>query len=142
MVKGKDFTGITISFQCHDGNGNYVICRRNENCRDEHGCWDFGGGGLKFNETLIEGVKREVMEEYGVEPLEIEFLGFDEVHREDSGVPTHWISFRYRVLVEKEKVVNNEPHKHSDLQWVTIDTLPSPLHSQIEKFIKKYRDRL
>ena len=142
MIKGIDFTGVTISFHCHDGYGNYVMCRRTELCRDEHGCWDFGGGGLKFNESLIEGVNREVQEEYGVEPIEIEFLGFDEVHREHEGKKTHWISFRYKVLVDREKVVNNELDKHSDLRWVTLDNLPTPLHSQLGRFIKKYQEKL
>ncbi len=142
MIKGTDFTGVTISFQCHDGQGNYVICRRSEQCRDEHGCWDFGGGGLKFNEALIEGVKREVREEYGVDSLNIEFLGFDEIHREHESKKTHWISFRYKVLVEREKVVNNEPDKHSDLQWVTLNNLPNPLHSQLGKLLIKYQDKL
>ena len=45
-------------FRCHDGKGNYVMHRRNVNCRDEHGCWDFGGGGLKFGETIADGLSR------------------------------------------------------------------------------------
>ena len=139
MIKGIDYTGVTISFFCHDGKGNFVIHRRNKNCRDEHGCWDFGGGGLKFNEKLIDGVRREIEEEYGTKPLEIEIMGVDEVFRIYEGKDTHWIAFRYKVLVDREKVVNNEPEKHSELQWVTLDSLPLPLHSQVASCIEKYK---
>lgn len=142
MVKGVDYTGITIGFFCHDGEGNYLIHKRSDNCRDEHGCWDFGGGGLKFNESLIEGLQREVKEEYGVEPEDIEFLGHDELHREHDGKKTHWIQFKYKAKVNRELVVNNEPHKHTEVTWVTIDSLPEPLHSQIPIQLKKYKDRL
>ncbi len=142
MIKGIDYTGITISFHCHDGNGSYVMHKRSHLCRDEHDRWDFGGGGLKFNESLEDGVKREVQEEYGTLPLEVEFLGFDEIHREHEGKKTHWISFRYRVLVDREKVVNNEPDKHTDMQWFKLNNLPTPLHSQLDKFLTKYRESL
>lgn len=112
--------------------------KRNKKCRDEWGCWDFGGGGLKFNEKLIDGVNREVEEEYGTKPLAIEYMGADEVFRTHEGKSTHWISFRYKVLLDREKVINNEPDKHEELQWVTLDTLPSPLHSQVAQEMNKY----
>jgi ADP-ribose pyrophosphatase YjhB (NUDIX family) len=142
MIKGIDFTGITVSFYCHDGQGNYVFHKRSDTCRDEHGRWDCGGGGLKFGERLIDAVHREVEEEYGTNPKEVEFLGTDEIHREHDGKPTHWISFRYRVLVDREKVINNEPDKHSDLGWFTLDTVPTPRHSQLDGELEKYKEFL
>ena len=142
MIKGIDYTGITISFYCHDGEGNYVLHKRSDTCRDEHGRWDCGGGGLKFNETLLDGVKREVEEEYGTASLEIESLGQDEVFREHEGNPTHWLSFRYRVLLDRNNVVNNEPEKHSELGWFPIDNFPSPLHSQMGSVIERYKEFL
>lgn len=142
MTKGIDFTGITVAFYCHDGKGNYLMHKRSDKCRDEHGCWDCGGGGLKFNEKLLDAVKRELMEELATEPLEIEFLGYDEVFRTHEGKPTHWLAFRYRVLVDPDRVTNNEPQKHSELGWFRLDALPHPLHSQIPKELEKYRSRL
>ena len=64
MKKGIDFTGIAVSFSCHDGKGNYLFHKRGVGCRDEQGRWDCGGGGLKFNERLIDALYREVEEEY------------------------------------------------------------------------------
>lgn len=142
MIKGIDYTGICITFYCHDGEGNYLFHKRSEKCRDEHGCWDCGGGGLKVGERLLDGVKREVAEEFATQPREIEFLGFDEVFREHEGEHTHWLAFRYKVLINKEEVKNNEPEKHSELGWFTISNPPSPLHSQIPKELEEYKDKL
>ena len=142
MIKGIDYTGITITFYCHDGNGNYLFHKRSDKCRDEHGRWDCGGGGLKFNEKLLDGVTREVGEEFGTTPLDIEFLGCDEVFREHEGKSTHWLAFRYRVLLDRDKVVNNEPDKHEELGWFTVNNLPEPLHSQIPTELEIYKDKL
>lgn len=142
MIKGVDYTGVTVSFFCHDGKGNYVMHKRSVNCRDEHGRWDFGGGGLKFNECLLDAVRREVKEEFGTEPLLIESIGNSEIFRIHEDTPTHWIAFRYRVLLDHDKVINNEPDKHDEMMWVTLDNLPSPLHSQLPIELEKYRDAL
>lgn len=142
MKKGVDYPGITVCFYCHDGEGNYVLHKRSEQCRDEHNRWDFGGGGLQAHESLESALYRDVQEEYGVVPESHSFLGFDEVFREHDGVPTHWISFRYLVKVDRTKVVNSEPEKHSELGWYRIDALPQPLHSMLPKEIEKYRHQL
>jgi len=52
MKKGQDYTGVTIVFACHDGKNNFLFSKRSENCRDEHGCWCPGGGGLEFCDTV------------------------------------------------------------------------------------------
>lgn len=48
MKKGEDYTGVSIVYLCHDGKGRYLLAKRSVNCRDEHGVWDCGGGGLEF----------------------------------------------------------------------------------------------
>jgi 8-oxo-dGTP pyrophosphatase MutT (NUDIX family) len=71
MQKGIDHIGITTVFACHDGEGNYLFSKRSTNCRDEHGTWDPGGGGLDFGDMLEDNVRKEVMEEYCATVLEI-----------------------------------------------------------------------
>ena len=116
--------------------------KRNNNCRDEHGCWDFGGGGVKFNESLEDALHREVKEEYNADVLEVEFLGYCELFREHEGQPTHWLSFQYLVRVNPDQVVNNEPEKHDEIDWFTLDTLPTPLHSMIPDQLEMLKEKV
>ena len=142
LQKGIDCIGIAVVFFCHDGKGNYLLNKRSEQCRDEHGCWDPGGGGLEFGDDVIQTLKREIAEEYCTEVLEHEFLGYRDVHREHNGQKTHWIAMDFRVLIERAKVRNGEPKKLQELQWFKVKDFPQPLHSQFPHALEKYKDKL
>lgn len=142
MKKGEDYTGVTVSYICHDGEGNFLFNKRGINCRDEQGRWDCGSGGLEFGDTVLNTLKKEIMEEYCTDVLDNEFLGYRDVHRENKGVPTHWVSLDFKVLVDKSKVKNGEPHKLDEIGWFRLDRLPSPTHSQFPEFLRKYRDKI
>ncbi len=141
MKKGIDFIGIAIVFLCHDGKGNILVEKRSMNARDEKGRWGPGGGGLKFGERIEEGLGRELKEEYGVEALEHEFLGFRDVHREQEGAKTHWITLDFIVRIDPEKARNTEPEMRDEIRWVRLEELPEPRHSQFPPFLEQYRER-
>lgn len=140
--KGEDFIGVTVSYLCHDGQGNVLLSKRGVNCRDEHGRWDCGGGSIEFGERAEKTVQREVKEEYLTEVLELVPLGIREVFRENGGRKTHWVSLDYLVLVDREKSGNGEPHKLDAVEWFPFDSLPEPMHSQWPLFLAQYRERL
>lgn len=157
MQKGIDHTGISIIFFCHDGEGNFLLSKRSANCRDEHGTWDPGGGGLELHDTVLDTLRKEIKEEYCTAVLAHEFLGYRDVHRhapqkarlrysgatgEHNGQKTHWLALDFKVLVDKNKAKNGEPHKLDAIGWFRLDALPSPLHSQFPYFLEKYRDKL
>ena len=142
MKKGVDFTGVTITFACHDGAGKYLFAKRSMQARDEQGTWDTGGGGLEFNDTVEDTLRKEIKEEYGADVLESEFLGYRDAHREHNGEKTHWIALDFKVLVDPSKVINGEPHKFDELKWGTIENPPQPLHSQLSIHFHKYKDKL
>lgn len=142
FIKGIDYPGVTIVYACHDGTGNFLLNKRSVQCRDEHGKWDCGGGGLDLGVTVEETLRKEIMEEYCTDVLSYEFLGFRDVHREHNGRPTHWIALDFKVLIDKEKVQNGEPHKFDEIGWFKLDAMPSELHSQFPNFLKKYKDKL
>ena len=60
MKRGIDFVGIGVCFFCHDGAGRVLMNKRSQNCRDEQGRWDFGGGGVEFGESITDALKREM----------------------------------------------------------------------------------
>ncbi len=137
-----DHVGVTVVYLCHDGNGNFLLNKRSNNCRDEHGTWDCGGGRLEFGDTVENTLKKEIAEEYCTDVIKSEFLGFRDVHRNHNGEPTHWIALDFKVLVDRAKAKNGEPHKFDEIGWFKTDALPQPLHSQLPFFLEKYRDRI
>ncbi len=142
MIVGKDYPGVTVCYFCHDGNGNFLMHKRSNNCRDEKGNWDIGAGTLEFGDTIEHTLHKEIKEEYSTDVLSHEFLGFRDVHREDDGKKTHWIAIDFKVLVDSKKVANGKPHKFNEVGWFTLASLPSRVHSQLHDFIKRYISRL
>lgn len=141
--KGVSFTGVGTVFFCHDGAGKFVMTKRSQKCRDEKGRWEICGGGLKWGSSAEENIKREVFEEFGAEAKQISFMGYRDVFRElEDGTPTHWLMLDFVVLVDPKEVRINEPEMADDLGWFSLNTLPTPLHSQIETFVEKYRTQL
>jgi 8-oxo-dGTP diphosphatase len=142
LIKGVDHTGVSVVYLCHDGKGNILMHRRGENARDEQGHWDWGGGGLEFDDTVEDTLRKEIKEEYGADVLDREFICFRDVHREHDGKRTHWIALYFKVLVDRNAVRNGEPHKFDEIGWFRLNDLPSPLHSHIPSFLEEYRDVL
>jgi 8-oxo-dGTP pyrophosphatase MutT (NUDIX family) len=142
MKKGVDYTGVAIVYLCHDGKGKFLMARRNAKTRDEHGCWDTGGGGLEFGETVEDTLKKEIREEYCCDVLKYEFLGFRDVHRTHKGTATHWVTLDFKVLVDPDQAKIGEPDKFDEIGWFSLDALPNNLHSQLPGIIEKYRNSL
>jgi ADP-ribose pyrophosphatase YjhB (NUDIX family) len=142
MKKGIDYIGVCVVFFCHDGEGNFLMAKRSKNCRDEHGCWDIGGGALELGDNVEKRLKDEIKEEYCTDIVDYEFLGFRDVHRESDGVKTHWIGIDFKVLVDKIQVKNGEPHKFDEISWFSLESLPEPLHSETPHFLEKYKEKL
>ncbi len=141
IKRGFDFIGVNCVFWCHDSKNRVLMHKRSDNCRDEKGRWDCGAGSMEFGESFEDTINREVMEEYGVKPLKIEYLTTKNVLRQHNGRKTHWIKNLHWVLVDPKKVKNADPEKIEEIGWFTLDKLPKPLHSQIgieAGLIKKY----
>lgn len=130
LKRGIDFIGVSCSFVCHDGQGRILMHKRSQNCRDEQGRWDNGGGAHEFGDSIEDTIRREIKEEYGADAFNLQIVKAFDAHRELSdGTPTHWLSILYAAQVDPEQVVNNEPHKIDEIGWFTSSTLPEPLHS-------------
>jgi 8-oxo-dGTP pyrophosphatase MutT (NUDIX family) len=142
LRNGIDHIGITLVYFCHDGEGNFLMNLRSQEARDEQGRWDIGGGALEFGDTVGDMLRKEIREEYCTDVLASEFLGFRDVHREHNSEHTHWIALDFKVLVDRSKVQNGEPHKFDEVAWFRLDAMPTPVHSQFPEFLEKYSDRL
>lgn len=149
LKPGKDYTGISTSFYCHDGNGLFVMHKRSNKCRDEQGAWDFGGGRLEFGEDPKEGVLREVYEEYGVTGKIIKQLPAHSIIRNHQGTKTHWLTIPFLIKVDISKIINADPEKIAEIEFFNLDQLPQPLHqgakltlNKFKKHFEKYRQKV
>ena len=143
MRKGVDHLGVCVVFYCHDGKGRFLLSKRTNKTRDEHGTWDPGGGGVNFGEPILRSLSREIREEYCTSIIKAEFLGYRDVHRKDERQrKTHWLALDFKVHVDPAKVKNGDPKKHEILEWFTFDNLPSPMHSQWPEFLRLYKKKL
>jgi 8-oxo-dGTP diphosphatase len=142
MKPGKDYIGVSVAFFCHDGQGNFLFHQRSQNCRDEQGTWDCGGGKLEFGETLEEGLMRELKEEYGCSGTIDETLPINSYIRSDGEDKRHWVIIPYIVKVNPEEAGLNEPESMDAIGWYRLDALPEPLHSGMKMDVEMYKEYL
>lgn len=136
LRRGIDFIGVSCAFICHDGKGKILLHKRSQNCRDEQGNWDNGGGAHEFGDNVEDTIRREIQEEYGADASDLKYIDTFDVHRQlADGTPTHWLAVLYAAQVDPKQVKNNEPHKIDDIGWFDPEHLPSPLHSQMQKVL-------
>ena len=90
----------------------------------EAGHWNLVGGKVDFLETIEDAVRRETLEEVGLEialgaplPL-VQMIGID---------GQHWVSAVYRAQVVSGEARLLEPEKMSALIWARLDDPPAPL---------------
>jgi len=112
--------------------------QRGEECRDERGTWDFGGGQLEMFLSLEENVLKELKEEYGCKGEIQEQLPAHPNFRIINGIKTHWLVIPFFVKVDLKKVKIQEPGKMAKIDFFTLDNLPRPLHSGVKKTMKLY----
>ncbi|MBL8030144.1 MAG: NUDIX domain-containing protein [Candidatus Doudnabacteria bacterium] len=140
MKIGVDYIGVSTPFYCTDGQGRILLHRRSKNCRDENGKWDSGAGKLEFGLTPEENVLKEVLEEYGARGKIIGRVAPCSVLREFDGVVNHWLAIPFFIQINAEEAKNNEPEKIDELDWFTLDNMPSPLHSAFSFALKNFKD--
>ena len=136
MKAGVDYIGVTCVFFCHDGKGNVLLHKRSQNCRDERGMWDCGGGQLEHGETFEEGVRREIREEYCVEPQELKFVEVRNILRKNGSENTHWVALVFAAEVDRSKVKIGDPESIDEIGWFSPDNLPQPQHSMLLRHIE------
>lgn len=108
-----------------------LVVKRSENDDLYPGAWEFPGGHLEDNETLKEGLKRELEEEIGFtdefNPIITHY--YDEV-KEKNGELVHDLEIDFIVNVDSSKINVKLSNEHCDYKWVTKDS------DYLDKFIK------
>ena len=107
-----------------------LIKRKNEPYKDK---WALVGGALYNNETIIEGMKREIFEKTGLKDVSLYQYGvFDEINKTPS-IDMRMIAVGYLGLIDSSKVdILKESTNTKDYDWVDISLVPELAFSHNE----------
>lgn len=132
MKKGIDYIGVGVGAIIVNSEGKLFLAKRGREVRNESGKWEFPGGGVEFGDTLEATLKREIMEEYGVEIKVGELLDVC-----DHIIPAehqHWVSPSYICSVVSGEPKICEPHKCYEIGWFSPKEITKMNLSIVSKF--------
>ena len=136
MKPGKDFIGVGVGALIFNDNNEFLMVLRSENCKNEAGKWMIPGGAVDFNERLEDCVRREAMEEIGVE-LDVE-RNFGAVNHILPDEGQHWVAPVFKCRIKSGKPHIREPHKHAEMKWFSMDNLPENLSIATKLTLEAY----
>lgn len=115
MIKGKDHIGVGVGALIFKDK-KILIGKRGSKARDDVGLWEFPGGGVDFGETFEGAIRREVMEEFGVQIGNLKFLRVIEQIQDGK----HWVGISYTADWVSGEARPLEEDKFSEFKWATI----------------------
>ncbi len=125
MKKGIDYIGVGVGAIIINDEGKVFLAKRGQKAKNERGTWEFPGGGVEFGEKLVDAIKREMREEFGVE---IEVI--KQIETLDHLIPEenqHWIAPTFIAKIIKGEPDIMEEDKCEAIGWFDINNLPKPL---------------
>lgn len=119
MYKTPAYVGIILK------KDNQVLLVKRINTDWASGYWNFPGGLLEENETLIAAAVREAQEEVGVTIAQADL---QLVHvMQTRKTETHnkeILGFYFFATRWQGTAINNEPNRHSEIGWFDLNELP------------------
>jgi ADP-ribose pyrophosphatase YjhB (NUDIX family) len=105
-----------------DGDGGVLLVRRAKEPFKGH--WDIPGGFLEEGEHPLDGLRRELREETGLEVEPVEFLGvwMDRYGGDSTAEATLNLYWTARVMSGEARAADDV----DDLRWFGLDELPPP----------------
>ncbi len=100
-------------------NDLYLVVKRNDNDDLFPGAWEFPGGHLEDNETIFEGLKRELKEEIGYDLVNKPIITN---YSDNIKNNIHKIELDFIINVNKDDINVILSDEHSDYKWVTKDS--------------------
>ena len=112
-MKKQVFTAIAF---LTNSEGKLLVAKRADESEFMPGIWELPGGHIEFGESIEDGLKREIREEFGFEiSVGSPFASFSYMNK-DSSKQTFEIALYAKLLKEKEATLN--PSEHSDYRWI------------------------
>ena len=135
LYKNQGIHIISTIFTIEDGKAKVLLIKRkNEPYKDY---WALVGGALYNNETLEDGMKREISEKTGLSDVKLYQFGvFDEKDKMHN-IDMRMIAVTYLGLIDASKVdIIKENLNTKDVSWVDINNVPTLAFGHNEIFSK------
>ena len=116
--------------------GEVLLLKRGKKTRNQAGLWCQPGGGVDYGETVEQAIIREIKEELGIEIQLVKYLCYTDQILSDED--QHWIAISYLGKIVKGEAQNLEPHKHEEIAWFSINSLPDDLSDTTKDSTKAY----
>ncbi len=133
---GSDHIGVGDGVLILNKKGQGLLMKRSGKVRNESGWWSKPGGGIDFGENAIDAMKREMLEEVGVE---VEIIGYlphtDHIIDKEN---QHWVAINYIAKIKSGEPKMMEPHKCEELGWFDLDNLPEKTTQTTREPIEDY----
>ena len=121
LYKNQGIHLISSIFTVQDGELKILLIKRNnEPYKDK---WALVGGALYNNETILDGMKREIKEKTGIEGIDLHFSNiFSDINRSPL---MRMIALSYVGLVDYKKLTLKKlTLKTTDCDWFNINNIP------------------
>lgn len=102
--------------------GNKILLGKRKNSY-KAGWFGLPGGRVDYDELLPTGAARELLEETGLVPQDLTYLGVVREQQESS----QFIHFGFVTHVFQGEPTNVEPDKCEGWEWYELDNLPDPI---------------
>lgn len=101
-------------------NRRVLIMKRSSQASSGHGEWDIPGGGMEFNETVLDCLHREIMEETGL-TANVDRLLYATTAATPTRTSKGWVGLVYLCHTNSDAVTLS--HEHTEYLWATKSQL-------------------
>jgi len=101
------------------GRRYFLALKRSEESFTRPGDWDLPGGSVLFGELHEESIRREILEESGLEVGEFQLVDFYTQCEAKDGVEIYSIYVSYKATSQQTTIILSDEHTES--QWVSLE---------------------
>ncbi len=139
LKPGKDYIGVGGGVLVFNKKREVLLMRRGKSTSNEIGWWTQPGGTVEFSERAVDGLKREIKEELGIN---VKIWGYaphvDHIIKKEK---QHWIAIIYFADLKSGEPKIIEPHKCDEIKWFDLKKLPKNLTQSTREPIENYLAR-